>query len=108
MPSTQRVPAREKMIKDIVPEDGRVCVVGTVVDSKGGIVAMDDGTGKIDVTFDEPKDTSQGQLVRVFGRAAPAEGGIELQGEVLQDFTGADVEMWRKVSGLWDDSLKQL
>jgi hypothetical protein len=108
MPSPQRIPAKEKTISSIAADDGRVSVVGTVVDSNGGIVVMDDGSGKVEVSFDEPMDASSGQFVRTIGRVIPSEGGFQLQGEVLQDFSGADIEMWRKVSVLWDDSMKQL
>jgi hypothetical protein len=102
------MPARERKISEISPEDARVSIVGTVVDSKGGIVAVDDGTGKIDVSFEEALPVNAGQLVRVSGRLIPIEGGFELQGDAFQDFSGAALQLWRKVSSLWEDSLKQL
>ena len=108
MPSPQRIPARERAISGIKPEDTRVSVIGMVVGSGGSVLAIDDGTGKLNATFEEPPAVKDGQLVRVFGRAIPVEGGTEIQGEACQDFSGADIELYRKVSALWADSLKQL
>ena len=108
MPASQRMPSKERKISEIGGEDPRVSIVGTVVDFKDNILAVDDGTGKIDATFEELPDVKTGQLVRIFGRAIAVEGGFELQGEVCQDFGSADIALWRKVSELWEDSLKQL
>ena len=88
MPSPQRMPAKERMVSGIQSGDTRVSIVGTVVDANGGMMALDDGTGKIDVSFEEPAPATAGQLVRVFGRIIPREGGIELQGEAGQRALG--------------------
>jgi len=108
MPSPQRIPAKERRVSEIKPEDARVSLVGTVVGFNGGVLAVDDGTGKINATFEEAPNVKTGQLVRLFGRTIPIEGGFEIQGEACQDFTGADLELYKKVSGLWESSLKQL
>ncbi len=108
MPAPQRMPAKERKISDISGDDTRVSIVGTVVGFKDNIMAVDDGTGKIEVSFEEPPAVKSGQLVRVFGRMIALENGFELQGEVCQDFSNADLGLWRKVSGLWEGSLKQL
>ena len=108
MTSPQRMPAKERRVSEIKPDDTRVGIVGTVVDFKGNVLAVDDGSGKINVSFEEAPSVNAGQLVRVFGRVMPLEGGVELQGEACQDFSKADLELWRKVSGLWENSLKQL
>ena len=108
MPTPQRIPARERRISDIKNDDTRVCVVGTVVSSEPGLISVDDGTGKINVTFDETSSSVPGQLVRVFGRTVPMDSGLEIQGEAIQDFSGADIELWKKVSSLWEGSIQQL
>ncbi len=108
MPSPQRIPARERTISGIKPEDTRVSVVGTVVGFNGGVLAVDDGTGKLNATFEDAPAVKTGQLVRVFGRNIPVEGGLEIQGEACQDFSGADMELYKKVSALWESSIKQL
>ncbi|UCD03354.1 MAG: replication protein RepA [Candidatus Aenigmatarchaeota archaeon] len=108
MSTPQRMPARERSVSSIKPEDTRVSLVGTVVGATGDTVAIDDGTGNVNVTFEEPPTLKTGQLVRVFGKTIPIEGGVEIQGEACQDFSVADVELYKKVSGLWESSLKQL
>jgi uncharacterized protein YdeI (BOF family) len=102
------MPAKEKIISGIAPEDTRVSIVGTVVDFKENILVVDDGSGKIDVSFEEGPQVNSGQLVRILGRVISMEGGVELQGEVQQDFSGADLDLWRKTCSLWEESLKQL
>lgn len=108
MSSPQRMPAKERKISEVGTEDTRVSIVGTVVDFKENILAVDDGTGKIDASFEEAPTVNPGNLVRLLGRVIPLEGGFELQGEVCQDFSKADVELWRKVSDMWEKSLKEL
>jgi len=108
MSSPQRIPAKERLVTDIKPEDTRVGIVGTVVDFKGSTVVVDDGTGKAEVSFEEPPAVRAGQIVRVFGRAMPADAGITIQGEILQDFGDADTESYRKVSRMWESSLKEI
>ena len=108
MSSFQRVPAKERKISEIGPEDTRVSVVGTVVDSKGSTLAIDDGTGKINAYFENAPEVKPGQFVRIFGKPIALEDGMELQGEICHDFSQADIDAWRKVSRMWEESLKQL
>ena len=108
MSSFQRVPAKERMIGEIASGDTRVSIVGAVVGLKENILAIDDGTGRISATFDPMPDLKAGQFVRVFGRLIPFESGLELQGEAINDFSGADIQLWRKAGGLWGRSLGQL
>lgn len=108
MPAPQRMPAKERKISEISGSDTRASIVGTVVDSSGNILAVDDGTGKIEISFEEPPEVRPGQIVRVSGRVMTLDSGFELQGEVCQDFSGQDVALFRQVSGLWEKSLQQL
>ena len=108
MTGPQRMPAKERKISGIGGEDTRVSIIGTVVGLNENMMAVDDGTGKIDVSFEERPGVKTGQLVRIFGRVIALEGGYELQGEVCQDFSNADLGLWREVSGLWEESLKRL
>lgn len=108
MSSPQRIPAKERMIADIKPEDTRVSIAGTVVDFRGSKVVVDDGTGKIDVSFEDPPTVETGQMIRIFGRVISMENGTEIQGEALQDFRNADMESYRKVSRMWENSLKEI
>ena len=100
--------AKERKISDIGGDDTRVSIIGTVVGLNDNIMAVDDGTGKIDVSFEDKPQVKTGQLVRIFGRIIALEGGYEIQGEVCKDFSNADLGLWRKVSGLWEESLNRL
>ena len=108
MTSPQRLPAKERAISEIAASDTRVSVVGTVVASDGSLLSIDDGTGRIDASFEGSPEAATGQQVKVIGKIIPLPEGFELQGEALQDFTGGDVRLWKRVSGLWEGSLGTL
>ncbi len=93
----KRLPSVPRKISEIAPEDIRVQILATVVDSKESIIVIDDGTAKINVSFPQPQKTGPGNLVRVFGRVIPVENGFELSGEILQDMGRLDLELARKV-----------
>ncbi|MFQ5648041.1 MAG: replication protein RepA [Candidatus Aenigmatarchaeota archaeon] len=93
----RRMPAIERRIADIKPEDIRVRVTGTVVGLEDGRIALDDGTGKVEVALEGPVEAEANRLVRVLGRVISSEDGLELQGEVVQDMSGLDLELLKKV-----------
>lgn len=93
----KRIPSKERKIEDIQPEDVRVRITGTVIDKNENTLVVDDGTGKINATFEEEPDAEKGQLVRVFGRIVPIEDGFEIQGELAQDMSSLDLELKKKV-----------
>jgi len=92
----KRSPTVVKQISEIKIEDVRVRLIGTVIDKSDTRIALDDGTGKIDVNFKEPVKTDLNKLVRVFGRVIPMDSGFELEGEILQDMSKLDVDLHRK------------
>lgn len=92
----KRSPAVTRTVADIRQEDVRVRVVGTVIDKNDNIIALDDGTGKIDVTFKEPPATEVSKKVRVFGKVVPTDSGFELDGEIIQDMTNLDMELYKQ------------
>jgi RPA family protein len=100
----RRLPSVERGISGIKAEDIRISILGTVIDKKeeGETVriALDDGTGKIDVGFESAVKVAVNQFVRVFGRVIPIENGFELQGEVVQDMGKLDVGLWKRVKDL--------
>jgi RNase P/RNase MRP subunit p29 len=96
----RRLPAHEKRINNISKDDVRVRLFGTVIDSNDNIVVIDDGTGKINVTFNDPVQVKAGRTVRVFGKVMPAENGFEIEGEIIQDMSGVDVSLYRKATEL--------
>jgi len=104
MPETQNtfnqrmLPSVDRKISEIKEDDIRVRVLGTVIDKTDKSIAVDDGTGKITANFEESINTELKQMVRVFGRVIITAEGPELQGEVLQDMSKLDMELYKKVS----------
>ncbi len=95
----RRLPSVFRRVSDIQQDDMRVSLIGTVIDRAEDGIVLDDGTGKIDVTLEGPAaDISN--LVRVFGRVIPMEGGFQLQGELVQNMTGLDLELLKKVESI--------
>ncbi len=93
----KRMPSVEKKVSTIKEDDLRVSIIGTVLDHADNRVVVDDGTGKVSVSFEGPVSAENGKLVRVMGRVIPMEGGVEIQGDVFQDMTGMDMELKKKV-----------
>jgi len=88
----------DKVNKD---EDIRVSVVGTIVDidTKSLFFTIDDGTKKVSVILNHEsqiKDLKLGKIVRVIGLVVGFEENYELRGEIVQDFTGLNVELYNK------------
>jgi hypothetical protein len=93
----RRLPSMEKMIIDIKPEtDVRVKLVGTVLDASENSLILDDGTGKVEIIFDEPVFVNNNQLIKVIARIIPMIDGFECKGEVLQTLDNFDLNLYRK------------
>ncbi|HDR53326.1 MAG TPA: hypothetical protein ENN60_01470 [archaeon] len=102
-------PAVAKVIKDILPTDGRVKIAGTIisVDSTKGAIKVDDGTGMTDITFKAPgmvpkiERYNSGDQVVVIGW--PARKGEEgLEGDILSRVTGFEPDRYRQVMEVWE------
>ena len=97
----RRLPAIEKVISDIHPDsDVRIRVTGTVIDVGSSSIVVDDGTGKMEVYFEELPKVRTGQMVRVITRILPLIDGFESKGEVLQDLDGFNLELYKKARGM--------
>ena len=86
-------------------EDLRVSIIGTVVDidSKSLFFTIDDGTGKVSVILTNEslmKTLKLGRVVRVIGLVVGFESGFELRGEIVQDFTGLNIDYFNKFLNL--------
>ena len=88
------------MIVDVNQKDIRVRVLGTVIDRQDNTLVLDDGTGKIVATFDEPVNVKERSLVRIIGRVMPVDGGLELSGEIIQNMEGLDIDVFKKLSSI--------
>ncbi len=98
----KRAVAFEKRISEITKEDIRVKVIGIVIekDSPSSSILIDDGESTIRIILDDDllESTELGKLIRVIGIVSPAlEGdGFELRGELTQDFSKLDKELYKK------------
>lgn len=101
MPENQRrAPARPKNIEEIDPKDDiRVRVIGTVLSVEDDSISLDDGTGTVEVFLEEEKmsDLEENQRVRILGRVLPTPESFEIQGEIVQDFSDVDPELYSRV-----------
>lgn len=96
----RRLPSVPRSIGEIKPDDLRVSLIGTVIDKHDQGLIVDDGTGRMRINFDSPLDAEINNLVRILGRVVPMEGGIEMHGEFIQDMSGLDIGLLRKVNRL--------
>jgi hypothetical protein len=97
----RRLPGAEKAISEITKNDTRVSILGTVIEKNENIVILDDGSGRAEIKFEEPVDIEIGQIARVFGRVIPMENGFEIYGEIMQDMSKIDINLYRKVNNMW-------
>lgn len=93
----KRLVAIEKRIADLHPDsDVRVRLIGTVIDSGPNSIVLDDGSGKIEIYFDEQPNVVNGQLIRVIARILPLIDGYECRGEIIQNLDNFDLELYKK------------
>lgn len=102
----RRIPSVLRKVSDIRPDDVRVSVIGTVIDKAEDGIVLDDGTGKIDITLEGPVEFETNSMIRVFGRVFPVESGFQLQGEFVQDMSGLDMELLKRVGSLEENAAK--
>jgi hypothetical protein len=97
----KRSVAFNKKLSDISSDDSRVAVVGTVIDidEKNFVFTLDDSSKKINVILLDDQlihKAKVGKILRVIGLVIAGDSGIELKGELVQDFTGLNVEYYNK------------
>ena len=96
----------KRKISEINPEnDFKVKVIGMIVDKKNDTILIDDGSAKLQVFVNLPNiiDTIDlNQMIRVFGSVMPTDEGFELKADIVQDLTGMNVKLYKKVDGLYN------
>ncbi len=91
----KRLPAKERLISEILPNDIRVRILGTVIGGNENSIMVDDGSGRLEIVTDgQAADT--GKMVRVVTRVLPVSGGFEARAECIQRMDGFDVELYRR------------
>ncbi len=98
----KRAPAKNVKISDINKDMDRIAVLGTVLGKEDAVfsILLDDGTGKINALMkdeEQYKKIGTGSIVRVIGKIWGEGDDIELQAEIVQDFSDIDVELYNKV-----------
>ncbi|WP_297516314.1 replication protein RepA [Thermococcus sp.] len=98
----RRKPAVERKIAEIMEDDTRVSLIGKAfkVDKLDYTFWLDDGTGVILVESEENVLPENGQVVRVIGRVIRSEESVHIFGEVIQDFSDADLEALEEIREL--------
>jgi hypothetical protein len=91
----KRLPAKEKPVSEILPNDIRVRILGTVIDRSENSMFVDDGSGRLEI-LTEGQPAEVGKMVRVVTRILPMTGGFEARAECVQDMAGFDVELYRR------------
>ncbi|ASJ02710.1 replication protein RepA [Thermococcus profundus] len=106
----RRKPAVERKIAEIKEDDTRVALIGKAfkIDKMDYTFWLDDGTGVILIESEENVLPEPGQLVRVIGRVIRNDEGIHIYGEVLQDFSGADLESLEEIQKLEREYLPKI
>jgi len=106
----RRKPAEERMIKDIKEDDTRVALIGRAfkIDKVDYTFWLDDGTGVILVESEENVLPKPDQIVRVVGRVIRDEEGTHIYGEVIQDFSTADLEALKEIRELEERVIPKL
>lgn len=95
----KRAPANEKNISEITDSDARVRIIGTILDMSDSSILIDDGTGKIEIDFDDPGQIAgltNGKLVRVVCKVLPLIEGYACKGECVQALDGFDRNLYIK------------
>lgn len=93
----RRLTAVPKKIAAVTDKDIRVRLLGRVIDVTGGMIVLDDGTGRAEIVSETEPPVNT--LVRVFTRVLPLESGFELRAEVVQQMDGLDMELHQRIRG---------
>jgi hypothetical protein len=98
----RRAPAVPVKIANLHANMGRVCVLGTIVsrNSEIGSLIIDDGQASVLVLLSDLQDLEklkEGQTIRVIGKVWGSGDEIEIQAELIQDFSKIDRELYNKI-----------
>lgn len=85
-----------KQVSDVKTTDSRVSLLGKIIGAGENSFVLDDGTGKIEIMSDFIPERNR--LFRVFCSVADE----KLKADVVQDMEGLDVNLLKKVEGLYN------
>jgi len=85
---------KEKFINELGEEDKKIAVSGLIIDKEDNLIFIDDGTGVLAVDIET--NLLINTFVRVFGYLIN-NGDMKLKGEVIQDLSPANKQIYNKV-----------
>ena len=91
--------AKPRRISEIEVDDEQVQVIGFIVDKKESSLILDDGSGELNILFEDPgliEDVEVGSKVRVFGTPLSIEDTQEIHAEIIQDMEGLDLDLYKR------------
>lgn len=92
----RRLAAIEKPIAEIEQQDLRVRIVGTVIDQSANSIVVDDGSGKLEIEFDEIPNVKIGDRARIVTRVYPLIDGFDCRGEAVQKLENFNMDLYKK------------
>jgi uncharacterized protein YdeI (BOF family) len=98
----KRAPAKHVSVSALNKDLTRISLVGTVVSRNDAVMSflLDDSSGTVNIIVNNADMFSpikDGQIVRVLGRIWGEGADIEVQGDIVQDFSNLDFPQFRKV-----------
>ncbi len=92
--------AKPRRISEIKNEDDQVQIVGLVVDKKESFLVLDDGTGEINIFFEDSsliEGIDVGSKIRVFGTPLNIEDTHEVHADIIQKLDELDLDLYKEV-----------
>lgn len=96
----RRLPAVQKPISEIAQSDIRVRVLGRVIDKTSSAMVVDDGSGKVEIRYDQEPNVAIGDTVKVVARVSPLIDGYECKAECFQKLDGLDMGLYKKARSI--------
>jgi len=98
----RRAPAIQMQISKLQENIGRVALLGTIVSKNPELSSfiLDDGKASVLVLANDAhqfESLKEGQTARVLGKVWGSGNELEIQAEIIQDFSKIDRELWNKV-----------
>jgi len=98
----KRYPFQSTKIADLTKETKSIAITGVVLSKDTEIQSfiVDDSTGKINVitnNSDAFNSFKEGKVVRVLGKIWGEGDDLEIQSDLIQDFSQLDMELYKKV-----------
>lgn len=98
----KRYPFQSVNISDLTKETKSVAITGVVLSKDAEIQSfiIDDSTGKINVITNNNEafnSFQEGKVVRVLGKTWGEGDDLEIQSDLIQDFSRLDMDLYKKV-----------